>query len=672
MTEKMYQQPLFRPESSWTCPTEFPDLSAAKMIAFDIESKDPRLQDLGPGYVRGDAYVAGVSVCTDDLQYCRYFPVRHEEGPNLAGSVVFDWLAEQLGRPEQEKVAANAIYDMEGLWYSGVKIAGKINDIQIAEPLLNEDSLEGYSLDVLAKKYLGVGKDEELLEAAAFAWREGKRDKEWRTKMKSRLHRFPAQYVGPYAEMDSMRTMQVFLKQRELLEKEELGRVYDVETRLLKLLLAMRIKGVPFDLDQADRLSKKWRLEEAQLKEEIWRDAGFAVDPWTPTDLEKLFKALGAPYKKTEKGNPSFENEYMEDVGVPNPFKENGKKKDLLTKIRESQWPSIQRVVRFRKINKMRRDFCDGYREFVVRGRIHAQFHPLRKDEEGTRSGRFSSTRPNLQQVPHRDPEFSAEVRSMFIPEEGKIWIKRDYSQQEPRLTIHYAHLRQMPGAEAAWKQFNDNPFTDYHQMVADMAGISRGDAKGINLGLAYSMGKKKMARQLGRTMAEAEPIFALYHSRLPYMKLLATECDHMAQSRGYIKTLLGRRRHFDYWELDLPYDPARPYVRPLPRERALEAWPGQRLRRADTRKAMNGLIQGGGADMTKMAMLTEFEEFNEVPYAQVHDELDSGVESLEHAVMLQRKMETCIPWLTVPMIAEIEHGSNWGYLTKLADARRV
>lgn len=657
----MFQIPLIEPESDWRMPTEFPNLSAAKRISVDVESKDPYLNELGPGYVRGDAHIVGVSVCTDDMQFNKYFPVRHEVGPNLAPSVVFDWLKEELGRENQEKVFAHGIYDLEALYYDGVEVRGRLNDIQIAEPLIDEETETGYSLDVLAKKYLGEGKDEELLEAAAFAFREGKRDKDWMKKMKSRMYRFPAKFVGPYAEIDARRTEEVFKCQIPILDKEDLWNVYDLETRLTRLLLAMRLKGVPFDLDQADRLSKKWKLEEADLKQKIWSEVGFAVDPWSPGDLAKMFDKLGAPYPMTEKGNPSFENDYMLNLGVP-----EGKYKTILERAAKSQWPAVQYAVRFRKINKMRRDFCDGYRRFVAHdGRIHAEFHPLRRDEEGTRSGRFSSTDPNLQQVPHRDPEFGPEVRSLFIPEKGLIWIKRDYSQQEPRLTIHYANLRKMPGAAEAWKQFNDNPHTDYHQMVADMAGISRKDAKGINLGLAYSMGKRKMARQLGRTLEEAEPIFQLYHEKLPYMKLLAQECDRMAQTRGYIKTLSGRRRHFNYWEPDLPYDEKRPYQKPVTLEKARAKWPGQRLRRADTRKAMNALIQGGGADMTKMAMVKEFEERKEVPYCQVHDELNNGVESLEYARVLKGSMETCVPWLTVPMVAEIEHGQNWGYLTE-------
>ncbi len=662
----LYQIPLISPESSWVMPDHFPDLSAAKKIAIDTETKDPHLKEMGPGFVRGDAHIVGVSICTDDLQFKAYYPVAHGEGPNLPKNVVFPWLKEQLGRENQEKVLANAIYDAEGLSYSGIEIKGRIHDVQTAEPLLNEESLEGYSLDVLAKKYLGEGKEESLLQEAAFAYRDGKRDKQWLKNMKSKLWIYPAKLVGPYAEIDALRTMEVHEHQMPLIEKEELGRVYDVECRLIKLLLAMRLKGVPFDVDAAQNKSKEWKKREALLLQSIMRHVGFAVDPWTPGDLSKLYRYYGIEPPLTDKGNPSFENDVMANLGVPDELKKE-KPQDRAEKCK---YPALQYVVAYRKLNKMRRDFVDGYQEMVVRGKIHPQFHPLRKDAEGTRSGRLSSSNPNAQQVPHRDPEFGPEIRGLFIPEEGKIWIKRDVSQQEPRLTVHYAYLRNMPGAEAAWKQFKENPFTDYHQLTADLAGITRKHAKGINLGLAYGMGKDKLARQLGMTMEEAEPIFKLYHERLPYMKLLAVECESYAQRRGYIRTILGRRRHFELWEPDVPFERGVMF-QAYPLEKARQIYGDKKLKRSQTRKAMNSLIQGGGADMTKMAMLNEYEQFNEVPHIQVHDELSNSVESLEYGVKLREAFETCLPEITVPMVVEMEYGPNWGHTVLYDDRKR-
>ena len=665
----MYQVPLFEPVSTWRMPDEYPDLSSAKGIIFDIESKDPYLNEKGPGFVRGDAHMIGVAVCTTDYQFCKYYPIRHEEGPNLPINSTLAWLKDTLGREEQEKYTAHGIYDAEGVWYDGIEVKGRIRDVQIAEPLLNEESQEGYSLEVLAQKYLKIGKDEALLEEAAFMYREGKRDPNWKKHMKSRMYRFPAKYVGPYAEMDCMRTGQVHEKQLPLLEREELMRVYDVECRLVPMLLAMRIKGAPFDVEAAVRKSREWRVREARLLDSIMKIVGRSVDPWVPTEMKRIYEHYVIPVPMTEKGNPSFENDAMENLGFKgNPKRKDGNKKTVLEKAEESDYPAIQYCVAYRKLNKMRRDFVDGYQRLVVNGRIHAEFHQLRRDEDGTRSGRFSSSNPNLQQVPHRDPEFGPEVRSLFIPEEGLQWGKFDYSQQEPRLTVHYAYLRGMPGAVEAWGIYNTNPKADFHQMTADLAGISRAHAKGINLGLAYGMGKAKLCRQLGMTMEEAEPIFEKYHARMPFMRLLAQECEQYAQKRGFIKTLLGRRRHFELWEPDIPFDRNAAYSKPYPLEKARQMYPDSRLKRAQTRKGMNSLIQGGAADMTKLAMLVWFERLHEVPYCQVHDEMDIGVRDAEHAETLKGAMDDCIEIemgkpLTVPMKAEADLGPNWGYL---------
>lgn len=667
----MYQVPLFEPNSDWKMPDEYPDLSAAKGIIFDVESKDPFLNEKGPGYVRGDAHTVGYAIATKDREFCKYYPIRHEEGPNLPINSTLAWLKDTLGTG-QEKFTAHGIYDCEAAHADGIVVRGKIRDIQIAEPLLNEESQEGYSLEVLAQKYLGVGKDEELLEHAAFLFREGKRDKDWKKKMKGRLHRFPAKFVGPYAEIDCIRTGEVHDKQLPLLEKEDLLQVYDVECRLIPMLLAMRIKGTPFDVEAAMVKSKEWRLREARLLDNIMKIVGRSVDPWVPTEMKRIYDHYNIPVPMTEKGNPSFENEVMENLGVKEMKRSDGKKRTVLEKAEVSEYPAIQYCVAYRKLNKMRRDFVDGYQKIVVNGRIHAEFHQLRRDEDGTRSGRFSSSNPNLQQVPHRDPEYGPEVRSLFVPEEGLQWGKFDYSQQEPRLTVHYAYLRKMPGAIEAWEIYNTNPNADFHQMTADMAGISRSHAKGINLGLAYGMGKAKLCRQLGMSMEEAEPIFRQYHEKLPFMKLLAQECEQYAQKRGYIRTLLGRRRHFELWEPDVPFDQRTAYYKPYSRQKALELYQGMRLKRAQTRKGMNSLIQGGAADMTKIAMLVWFEQLHEIPYCQVHDEMDIGVRDLDHIYSLRSAMDNCIEIelgkpLTVPMKAEAEVGANWGYMKKVA-----
>ena len=131
--------------------------------------------------------------------------------------------------------------------------------------------------------------------------------------------------------------------------------------------------------------------------------------------------------------------------------------------------------------------------EKATKGRIHCQFHST-----GTVTGRFSSSNPNLQQVPARDQELAPLIRQLFIPEEGEEWVCADYAQQEPRVLVHYASLKNIDSAITARDNYQKDERTDFHQMVADMAHIPRKQAKTINLALFYGMGQKKLAKELG------------------------------------------------------------------------------------------------------------------------------------------------------------------------------
>ena len=176
--------------------------------------------------------------------------------------------------------------------------------------------------------------------------------------------------------------------------------------------------------------------------------------------------------------------------------------------------------------------------------RIYCSFNPM-----GTVTGRFSSQYPNLQQVPARDPELGPMIRSLFLPEENHDWVACDYAQQEPRVLVHYASLKLMETAMSLQKEYLNNPKTDFHSMVASMANIPRKQAKTINLGLFYGMGNKKLAGELGLELDQAYDLFNKYHSKVPFVKELSKQVSHVASCRGYIKTLLGRKRRFELWE---------------------------------------------------------------------------------------------------------------------------
>ena len=208
-----------------------------------------------------------------------------------------------------------------------------------------------------------------------------------------------------------------------------------------------------------------------------------------------------------------------------------------------------------------------------------------------------------------------------------------------------------LTGARDAVEDYTEKN-ADFHQIVADMANIPRKQAKTINLGLSYGMGKQKLTKELGLDDNEAEKLFAQYHTKVPFIRGLQDQCARVAIDRGYIRTIAGRRCRFDQWEHRFEDSV------PLPLEEAKEKY-GDNLKRSYTYKALNRLIQGSAADMTKLAMLGLWEE-GIVPHLQVHDEVDISVENTDQAQKVARIMENCIE-LAVPLVVDIELGRSWG-----------
>jgi DNA polymerase I-like protein with 3'-5' exonuclease and polymerase domains len=310
----------------------------------------------------------------------------------------------------------------------------------------------------------------------------------------------------------------------------------------------------------------------------------------------------------------------------------------------------VKQIARAREINKSHTTFIDTILKHQHKGRIHAEINQIRSDQGGTVTGRFSYNNPNLQQIPARNKELGPRIRSLFIPEEGCKWGCFDYSQQEPRLVTHYAALDGLYGVDEVLEAYNDGE-ADFHQIVADMASIPRSQAKTINLGLFYGMGKNKLQAELGISKEDANDLFRLYHAKVPFVKMLMESVMSRAQDKGRVRTLLGRRCRFNLWE------PNQFGIhKALNHEDALaEHGPG--IKRAFTYKALNKLIQGSAADMTKKAMVDLYKE-GIIPHIQVHDELDISVS--DNADKIKEIMESAVE-LEVPNKVDYESGPNWG-----------
>ena len=613
-------------DREWNIPSGFPDLTGHKEISIDLETKDPNLKTLGPGWARKDGHIIGVAVAAGDFQ--GYFPMRHDNGHNLDAKMVMKWINRQVSVPEMNVIMHNATYDAGWLRAEGVEIKGKVIDTMITGALVDENRWS-FGLDAMARDFAQIRKDEKLLQAAA---------KAWGVDPKSQMHVLPPIYVGAYAEQDARATLKLWQALRIEIERQDLWSIWRLETGLIPCLLDMRTKGVRVDLEKAEKNKKLLKKETNTLRKFIKDKSGMDVDIWASASIAKMFDKIGIKYPLTEKGAPSFTKSYLNDH------------------------PSevCQALVRLREFDKADSTFIDSILRHEHNGRIHTELHSTRRDEGGTVTGRFSASNPNLQQIPARDKTLKRLIRGLFIPEKGCKWGSFDYSSQEPRLLVHFAanmpDMLRDPVVDKIVDEFNKSD-VDLHQMVADLASISRKEAKTVNLGIMYGMGVGKLANQLVISTDEAKELIENHHEKVPFVKQLATTATNRAAEAGQIRTLLGRLCRFDLWEPS-----TFGYNKPLPYDEANKKYGGMgRLRRAFTYKALNRLIQGSAADQTKKAMLDCYEA-GLTPMLTVHDELCFNVEGKEQVAQIQKIMETGTT-LKVPSKIDVDIQSDWGMI---------
>ena len=614
---------MFNAQTEWSCPETFPDLSKYPYVAIDLETKDPNLKTRGSGAVIGQGEIIGFAVAVEG--WSGYYPIGHREG-NLDRRIVLEWIRD-VCKADNTKIFHNAMYDVCWLRSYGIKINGFIVDTMLMSSLIDENRLS-YSLNSIAYEYLREVKDEKGLKAAAEAAG---------VDPKSEMYKLPAMYVGSYAEKDAELTLDLFKSLSVEIKKQNLSEIFDLETQLFPCLIDMKFKGVRVDVEAAHKLKRKLVSQEEALLLEVKKETGIETEIWAARSIAKVFDKLKLSYSRTEKSQaPSFTKNFLQEH--KNPF--------------------VQKIAKAREINKAHTTFIDTILKHEHRGRIHADINPIRSDQGGTVTGRFSYSNPNLQQIPARNKELGPMIRGLFIPEEKHIWGCFDYSQQEPRLVVHYAATTDPimfdDSVSDIVKKFESNS-VDFHQTVADMAGISRSQAKTINLGLFYGMGKAKLQAELGlSTKQEAELLFNQYHDNVPFVRDLMNQTSKQAQMSGSIGTLLGRRCRFNKWE------PSTFGMHtPMSFEEAERTYGRGRIRRAFTYKALNKLIQGSAADMTKKAMLDLYNE-GIVPHIQIHDELDISVESEEQAKKIIEIMENAVT-LAVPNKVDYESGKTWG-----------
>ncbi len=645
--------PKYLTQTEWVQPTEYPDLRSYDEISIDLETRDPNLKSKGSGAVTGNGEVVGIAVATFNDKW--YFPIAHGEGPNMNRVKTLEWFKDICECPAT-KIFHNAMYDVCWIRNLGIKINGLIVDTMIACSVLDENRF-AYTLNALSWHYLNEGKNEKALNEAA---------KSRGLDPKAEMWKLPASEVGAYAEKDAELTFKLWQHVKKLLVEDDCEDIFNLETDLFPCLVDMRFLGVRVDVTRANQLKKELTTQEERLIHQVKIETGVETQIWAARSIQKVFEHLKLPFEKTVKtGAPSFTKNFLSN----------------------HEHPVIKMIAEARKINKVNTTFIDTILRHEHNGRIHAEINQIRSDDGGTVTGRFSYSNPNLQQIPAKDPNTGPLIRSLFLPEEGCKWGTFDYSQQEPRLVTEYALRFGLASVNKIADAYDNDPKADFHQTVADMAKIPRGQAKVINLGLFYGMGKAKLEAELGVSKDKAKELFDTYHAKVPFVKQLTNQLMSAAQDNGRIKTILNRKCRFPKYEPILKGSNWGTFVPAQDHERMLELqamgphelddegnvikdkdgnpktnyWHENGHRRAFTYKALNKLIQGSAADMTKKAMLELYKQ-GITPHIQIHDELDISIPlgEKDNSKDIIRIMEKAVT-LQIPNKVDYESGPNWG-----------
>lgn len=625
---------LFQPE--WVPPKldELPNWNDGKRICIDVETRDDQLTTLGPGVRRG-AYITSVQFAIEDGP-SYFLPIRFGGGDNLDPTKVMAYIKEQTDKFTGTIVGANLQYDLDHLGQEGITFPETkwFRDIQVAGPILDE-YMHSYALAALAKHYELPGKDDTDLKEAcrAHGIKVIKNSRKWM----GEVWKLPARYVKDYGIQDVLLPLQILRMQERQIDHQNLWQIYDLESKVLPVLLKMRRKGVRIDTAKLQKIEDHSVQQETEALEQLHQHTGVRVKVGDVWQTDPLVEALGT-----------------QGIEVPKTIdKKTGEKTDTDSVAAEFlsglDNPVADCILSARRANKTRTTFVSLVREHMINGRVHCTFNQLRKTKDdgalvGTITGRLSSSNPNMQFQPSKGM-----WREIYVPDEGKQWCSCDYSQQEFRLVVSYAVKANCRGAIAAAQAYHDDPDIDSHQAVANLVGISRSPAKTINFGVIYGMGGGKMCNKLdlptemrpykygkeGEYEAagpEGQALLDKFHEKAPYLMQLSKKAQRRAEQAGFVITLLGRKCRF----------------------------PAKNGRRDWTHKALNKVIQGSAADQTKQAMVDVDAALPDFLQLQIHDELDGSISCIEEAHEVARIMRDCCP-IEVPVKVDIEIGPSWG-----------
>ena len=599
------------PTDGWVAPSELPDLSVypkKEALGFDTEF---RYQDN-----IYNSQFAGLSICTPDGKKF-YLPVGHLGGGNIDENLVRRWARAELQGRHLAGINFKDDVHVTRKWGLDLEeLDCHLHDVAFQTALLDENRYK-FNLEVISQEVLGIGKME--LPTAAH-----------------NIFQCSASEIGPYAEQDAYLHLAIYQKQLIDIEKQNLNAACDLEDQLIYSTCAMERAGALLDIPKLDRWIKQVEFAHQDCILRIHSSTGLKINPNSTKDLRRLFDSLNIPYPQREEelgGDVTFEEEYIGKV----------------------KHPIVRACIAARKLHSLLSKYLYKYRKAVdSNGILRYTLHQLRGDQYGTVTGRYASARTNIQQVMKVESQLEEEeiaqwiVRELFLPEDGKLFVSADASQIEFRLFAHYSKSQRLI------REYCDNPDIDFHQLVASMLGQKRKDAKHNNFAKIYAMGVVKLARRLGLhcdcgcsvkiawkrdehsdtcKMQKAFDLDEQYNNKFPEASKLSQQAMIVAKERGFVHTLLGRRRRY-------------------PTQERLHS-------------ALNAVIQGSAADVLKLKILETYNNRKQLELFlrfTVHDELDGDITSESKAKQWKELLESPISNLSirVPILWNVKTGASW------------
>lgn len=518
-----------------------------------------------------------------------------------------------LEDPTIEIVGQNIKYDALVMRWYDVILGGKFFDTMIAHYLCEPDLR--HKLDYLAETYL----DYKMVPITDVIGKAGKNQLTMRDVEIGKVK----EYAGEDADM-TLRLQEPFV---EMLKENEIFDLYhEIEEPLIKVLTAVEFEGVRINKEFLEEYSKTLGGMIQNIQKEIYSDAGVEFNIGSPKQVgQVLFDKLEIPYRwrKTSSGQYSTDMAKLTELAVNHEI--------------------VDKILTYRKYSKLKSTYVDALPLMInpKTNRVHSNFNQAR-----AATGRLSSDNPNLQNIPIRD-EAGREIRKAFEPrDQDHILLAADYSQIELRLIAEISKDEAMMEAFIQGNDFHRATAAKVYNVPYDeVTADQRRNAKTVNFSITYGAGATNLSRQLNIKRTEATELIAEYFKQFQGLKQYMDDTIEFARANGYVKTLLGRRRN----------------LRDINSKNGLSRSNAERM-------AINTPIQGTAADMIKIAMINIQKQLEEDQYKskmilQVHDELVFDVyrpELDKLKVMVEDKMKTAIPGLTVPILVGMDTGENW------------